>query len=158
MPAALDAIVAELSESDRQERIDLLIDFARNLPPLPDRLAAHKDAGHRVEECQSPVYLFVELVGDRAALYADAPMEAPTVRGFVSLLLEGLNGSTVEEILEVPNDLVARCGLQEVLGMLRVRGLAGVLRRIKAEVTRAAMGQAQPQAAAGPPPGPAAGP
>jgi cysteine desulfuration protein SufE len=154
MPAALDAIVAELSESDRQERIDLLIDFARNLPALPDRLAALRDASHRVEECQSPVYLFVEMVGDRTALYADAPLEAPTVRGFVSLLLEGLNGATVEEILKVPNNLVERCGLQEVLGMLRVRGLGGVLRRIKAEVTRAAMGQAQARAAAGPAPEP----
>jgi cysteine desulfuration protein SufE len=35
MTTALDAIVAELSESDRQERIDLLIDFAKNLPPFP---------------------------------------------------------------------------------------------------------------------------
>jgi cysteine desulfuration protein SufE len=139
MPAALDAIVAELSESDRQERIDLLIDFAKNLPPLPERLAALRDASHRVEECQSPVYLFVEMVGDRVALYADAPIEAPTVRGFVSLLLEGLNGATVEEVLKVPNDLVSHCSLQEVLGMLRVRGLSGVLRRIKGEVTKAAM-------------------
>lgn len=138
MPAALDAIIAELNESDRQERIDLLIDFAKNLPPLPERLAALKDATHRVEECQSPVYLFVEMVGDRVALYADAPVEAPTVRGFVSLLLEGLNGATVEDILKVPNNLVALCSLQEVLGMLRVRGLSGVLRRIKAEVARAA--------------------
>src|SRR6516165_10682355 len=73
MPAALDAIVAELSESERQERIDLLIDFAKNLPPLPERLAALKDASHRVEECQSPVYLFVEILGDRVALHADAP-------------------------------------------------------------------------------------
>jgi cysteine desulfuration protein SufE len=142
MPAALDAIIAELSESDRQERIDLLIDFAKNLAPLPDRLAALKDATHRVEECQSPVYLFVEMVGDRAALYADAPIEAPTVRGFVSLLLEGLNGATVDEVLKVPTNLVERCGLQEVLGMLRVRGLSGVLQRIKREVTRAAMLQA----------------
>jgi cysteine desulfuration protein SufE len=141
MPAALDAIVSELNDSDLQERIDLLIDFAKNLPPLPDRLAAHKDASHRVEECQSPVYLFVELVDGRVALYADAPIEAPTVRGFVSLLLEGLNGATVEEVLKVPNDLVARCGLQEVLGMLRVRGLSGVLRRVKGDVTRAAMAQ-----------------
>ena len=143
MPAALDAIVAELSESDRQERIDLLIDFAKNLPPLPERLAAHKDASHRVEECQSPVYLFVEIDGDRVALYADAPIEAPTVRGFVSLLLEGLNGATVEEVLQVPSDLVERCGLREILGMLRVRGLTGVLRRLKGEVTRAAMAQAE---------------
>jgi len=147
MPAALDAIIAELSESDRQERIDLLIDFAKNLPPLPDRLEALKDATHRVEECQSPVYLFVEMVGDRVALYADAPIEAPTVRGFVSLLLEGLNGATAEEVLKVPNNLVSLCSLQEVLGMLRVRGLSGVLRRIKAEVARAASlaaGQAPP--------------
>jgi cysteine desulfuration protein SufE len=138
MPAALDAIVAELSESDRQERIDLLIDFAKNLPPLPERLASLKDASHRVEECQSPVYLFVEILGDRVALFADAPIEAPTVRGFVSLLLEGLNGATADEVYRVPNDLVERCALQEVLGMLRVRGLSGVLRRIKGDVARAA--------------------
>jgi len=142
MPAALDAIVAELSDSDRQERIDLLIDFARNLPPLPERLAAHRDASHRVEECQSPVYLFVEVVGDCVALHADAPIEAPTVRGFVSLLIEGLSGATVEDVLKVPNDLVDRCGLSEVLGMLRVRGLSGVLRRVKGDVTRAAMASA----------------
>jgi len=126
MPVALDAIVAELSESDRQERIDLLIDFAKNLPPLPERLAALKDASHRVEECQSPVYLFVEMVGPRVVLYADAPIEAPTVRGFVSLVLEGLNGATVDEVLKVPGDLVQRCALQEVLGMLRVRGTTSI--------------------------------
>jgi cysteine desulfuration protein SufE len=143
MPAALDAIVAELSDSDRQERIDLLIDFAKSLPSLPDRLVALKDASHRVEECQSPVYLFVEMDGDRVALFADAPIEAPTVRGFVSLLLEGLSGATPEEVLKVPADLVERCGLREVLGMLRVRGLTGVLRTIKREVARAASARAQ---------------
>src|SRR5437588_5194857 len=103
MAAALDAIVTELSEADRQERIEMLIDLARNLPPLPDRLASFKDAAHRVEECQSPVFLIVELQdGDRASIFADAPIEAPTVRGFVALLVEGLNGATVEEILGVP--------------------------------------------------------
>src|SRR6516164_3263694 len=118
MPTALDAIVTDLSGCDRQERIDLLLDYAKSLPPLPERLAAHKDASHRVEECQSPVYLFAELEGDNVSLHADAPMEAPTVRGFVSLLLEGLRGATVEEILQVPGDLVERCGLAETLGML----------------------------------------
>jgi len=139
--AALDAIVDELGEADKQERIELLIDFAKNLPPLPDRLAEHKDAAHRVEECQSPVFLFVELGDARIALHADAPIEAPTVRGFVALLVEGLNGATVEEVLAVPNDLIDRLGLPEILGMLRVRGLNGVLRRLKAEVTRAAIAQ-----------------
>src|SRR3954465_1106464 len=154
MSTRLDEIINELSQADRQERIDLLLDFAKSLPPLPDRLAAHKDATHRVEECQSPVYLFAELDGDRVSLFADAPIEAPTVRGFVSLLVEGLNGATVEEILQVPNDLIDRVGLPEILGMLRVRGLSGVLRRLKAEVTRTAMAHQRPDRPSPPSPTP----
>jgi len=149
MPAALDAIVSELGEADRQERIELLIDFAKNLPPLPDRLAEHKDAAHRVEASPSPVFLFVELEDDRVAIHADAPIEAPTVRGFVAILVEGLSGASVEEILQVRDNLIENIGLPEILGMLRVRGLTGVLRRLKAEVTRAVMARAS----AGPAPG-----
>jgi cysteine desulfuration protein SufE len=140
--AALDEIVAELADADRQERIELLIDFAKKLPPLPERLHAHKDASHRVEECQSPVYLFVELEDDRVLLHADAPIEAPTVRGFVSILIEGLDGARPEEVLAVRGDLIDRIGLPEILGMLRVRGLAGVLARLKAEVSRALIARA----------------
>jgi cysteine desulfuration protein SufE len=154
MPSELDNIVGELSEADRQERIEMLIDLAKGLPPLPDRLAQFKDAAHRVEECQTPVFLFVELEpSGRVALFADAPLEAPTVRGFVALLLAGLSGATVEEVLQVPNDLIERIGLPEILGMLRVRGLHGILRRVKAEVTRAAIAavaDGQPGAPAAP--------
>lgn len=139
MATALESIVSELSEASKQERIELLIDFAKSLPPLPDRLSAFKDSAHRVEECQSPVFLFVELNGDQVAIHADAPIEAPTVRGFVSILVEGLNGSTVEEILSIRNDLIERIGLPEILGMLRVRGLSGVLNKLRSEVTKAAI-------------------
>jgi len=135
----LNEIVSELGEADKQERIEILIDFAKRLPPLPDRLSAFKDAAHRVPECQSPVFLFVELEGSRVAIHADAPLEAPTVRGFVSILVEGLTGSTVEEILSLRGDLIDRAGLPEILGMLRVRGLTGVLNSLKREVTRAAI-------------------
>ena len=77
MPTALDAIVADLKGSDRQERIDLLLDFAKSLPPLPERLVAHKDASHRVEECQSPVYLFVELDDGRVSLFTPTRRSRP---------------------------------------------------------------------------------
>ena len=139
MAAALEAIVSELGDADRQERIELLIEFAKNLPPLPDRLEKLKDAEHRVEECQSPVFLFVETDGNRVEIHADAPIEAPTVRGFVAILVEGLNGATVEDVLSVRGDLIERIGLPEILGMLRVRGLGGILGRLKKEVTKAAI-------------------
>jgi cysteine desulfuration protein SufE len=145
VPAALDAIVNELADADKQERTELLIDFAKNLPALPPSLAAHKDAAHRVEECQSPVFLFVGVDGGRVTIHADAPVEAPTVRGFVSILVEGLNGATVEEVLGVGNDLIERIGLPEILGMLRVRGLNGVLSRLRREVARAAASTPDPE-------------
>jgi cysteine desulfuration protein SufE len=137
VPTELDAIVAELAEADNSERTEILIEFARKLPPLPDRLAEFKDEAHRVPECQSPVYLFVELDEDRVRIHADAPIEAPTVRAFVAILVEGLNGTTYEDVLTVPGDLIQRSGLVNILGMLRANGLTGVLNRLKRAVTAA---------------------
>ncbi|WP_152051110.1 SufE family protein [Tautonia marina] len=136
MPPALDELVEELREADRQERIELLIDLANELPPLPDRLSQYKDEAHRVPECQSPVFLFLEREGARIHLFADVPPEAPTVRGFVCLLVRGLDGATVEDVLNVPNDLIQRTGMAEILGMQRTSGLSGVLHRLKAMVAR----------------------
>ena len=104
-----------------------------------------KDAEHRVEECQSPVFLFVESDGEKVSIHADAPIEAPTVRGFVAILVEGLDGATVEEVLSVRGDLIERIGLPEILGMLRVRGLGGILGRLKKEVTKASIGRISAQ-------------
>jgi cysteine desulfuration protein SufE len=143
--AALDALIEELQGCDRQERIELLIDLARSLPPLPEHLAEHKDEAHRVPECMSPVFLFADLHDGRVVLHAEVPVEAPTVRGFVAMLVEGLNGATAQDVLEVPSDLVERSGVAEILGMQRVGGLSGVVRRLKAMVSRAL-------AAAEPPP------
>ncbi len=71
-------------------------------------------------------------------IYADVPAEAPTVRGFVALLVEGLDGETVAEVLATPQDLIEQAGLQEILGMQRVGGLHAVLRRLKNMVARVA--------------------
>lgn len=133
----LDEIVSELREADRQERMELIIDMAKRLPPLPERLVPLRDSAHQVHECQSPVFLFVEADGERVRLYADAPIEAPTVRGFVAMLVEGLDGVSAAEIESVPSDLVERSGMLEILGMQRQAGLAAVLRRLKAETARA---------------------
>ncbi len=138
MPAKLDALVEELSEADRQDRIEILIDLAKSLPPLPDRLAHFKDEAHRVPECQSPVFLFVEVRGGVVGLFADVPTEAPTVRGFVAMLVEGLDGTTPADVQAVPFEVIERSGLRDILGMQRVSGLHGVLRRLKAMVARAA--------------------
>lgn len=142
LPEKLKDLVAELADADRQERIELLIDLSNGLPPLPDRLLDRRDRAHRVPECQSPVFLFAEPEGEAIRLFADVPAEAPTVRGFVALLVEGLDGATVQAILDVPDDLVQRAGMLEILGMQRIHGLNGVLKRLKAQVAQASAGEA----------------
>jgi cysteine desulfuration protein SufE len=137
VPEKLDALIDELGQADRQERIELLLDLARSLPPLPARLEAHKDEAHRVPECQSPVFLFAECRDGHVELHADAPVEAPTVRGFVAMLVEGLDGQPIAEVLALPNDVLERSGLMEILGMQRVSGLHAVIHRLKAMVRRA---------------------
>src|SRR4051812_47878826 len=103
-----------MSEADAEDRKEILIDFARSLPPLPEKYAELKDPDHRVHECQSPVFLFVEVDEGRVTLHADAPIEAPTVRGFVSLLVAGLRGAAVADVLALRGDLVTRLGLPEI--------------------------------------------
>lgn len=137
MRPELEQIVTELREADRQDRIELLLELARDLPALPPELEPLRDEAHRVQECQSPVFLFVTVEDGHLRLRADAPIEAPTVRGFVALLVEGLDGATLEEVRDIPADLVDRTGVTEILGMQRRSGLAGLVRRLRAEIGRA---------------------
>ncbi len=64
-------------------------------------------------------------------LFFSAPPEAPTTRGFAGILHEGLDGLTVREVLAVPDDAPYRFALGEAVSPLRLRGMVGMLSRIK---------------------------
>ena len=135
----LDGIAAELAELEPRERLELLLEFADALPALPARYQAQRDAGeNRVHECQTPVYLWVELSSDsRVQLYAEVAEEAPTVKGFVGILVQAFSGANPQEVIAVQSNLLSRLGLLEAVGMVRMRGLTAVLNRIRAEVVKA---------------------
>jgi hypothetical protein len=50
------------------------------------------------DESANSIGRFVELDGDKVGPYADAPIDAPTVHGFVSMLREGMERATFEDI------------------------------------------------------------
>jgi cysteine desulfuration protein SufE len=111
------------------------LEFAEKLPPLPARLEAERDAGmNRVHECQTPVFLWTELDEGRVRIYADVAPEAPTVKGFVGLLIELFSGAAPEEVLEIDANLVQRFGLVEALGMVRMRGLHAIAHHIRQRI------------------------
>lgn len=117
-----------------KDRLQLLLEFSNELPELPERYRDHPDLFERVEECQSPVFIFVEVSEGRVHLYATAPRESPTTRGFASILAQGLDGLSVDEVLDVPADYPQSLGLGEAVSPLRVRGMSGMLARIKRQV------------------------
>ena len=137
MPS-LDNLIPRFKAVDRQTRLQTLLDYSNKLPPLPARFEAEKELGHnRVDECQTTVYLFVEVDQGRVHLYADIPREAPTVRGFVSLLARTLEGASPDAVAQLPMDLLDQLGLSETLGMTRTQGLSAILHRIKRTVAQA---------------------
>lgn len=124
------------------ERLQLLLDFSRGLPALPERYADHPELLEPVPECQSPIFLLTEVDGSGCdavvRLYFSAPPEAPTTRGFAGILHEGLDGHTVAEVLETPVDLSQRLSLGEAVSPLRLRGMSGMLGRIKRQAAHKA--------------------
>ena len=134
----IDDIVAEFADLDPRERLELLLEFAENLPPLPERYQAQRDAGlHRVPECQTPVFIWVELPEGKVQIHADVAPEAPTVKGFVGILVDSYSGQPPETVLATPPDLLQRLGLLESLGMVRMRGLAAIQHHIRQQVAKA---------------------
>jgi cysteine desulfuration protein SufE len=117
-----------------KDKIQLLIEFAEELPDLPPRYADHPELLEKVEECQSPVYIFVEVENDKVAVFATAPEQAPTTRGFASILAQGLTGLSVEEALNIPDDFPSTLGLNTLISPLRVRGMTGMLWRMKRQI------------------------
>lgn len=129
-PVPLAEVVSEFAEVSGQDKLALLLEFARELPDLPADL--EEAAMEPVPECQSPLFLHVDAADrDHVRLYFSAPMEAPTTRGFASILATGLDGQPAEDILAVPDDFYADLGLAKLISPLRLRGMSAMLTRIK---------------------------
>lgn len=138
LPTELKEIVDEFSEVPEADRLELLLEYSRELPELPARLADHPELFEQVVECQSPLFLVVEVAhseNHEVSLFFSAPPEAPTTRGFASVLAAGLDGADAASILAVPDDMPAQLGLTRALSPLRMRGMSAMLGRIKRQVS-----------------------
>ena len=132
--SAAQEIIDEINSVDEPDRLELLVEYANSLPELPDRYADHPDLLERVEECQSPVFLFVEIQEEKVKIFLTAPKDAPTTRAFASILHQSLNGQNLETVLNFDNDFPEKLGLTSLVSPLRMRGIRGMLARIKRQV------------------------
>jgi len=139
--AAQDAIVSEFGFfGDWTERYQYLIDLGRKLPPFPDEL---RDEAHRVQGCQSQVWLVSE--GDARRLDFRAISDSAIVSGLIALLLRVYSGRSAAEIAATEPRFVEAIGLAKHLSPTRSNGFAAMLARIRRDAADAlAADQARP--------------
>ena len=132
--AQVAELAADFAELGVQDRLNLLLEFSESLPDVPKQLQDHPDLLERVVECQSPVFLLVEVNDSVVTIHFTVPREAPTTRGFASILHTLLNGRTVSEVLAASDSIPDSLSLSDAVSPLRLRGMRGMLHRIKRQV------------------------
>ncbi len=135
LPESLAEIRDEFLELPESDRLQLLLEYSQELPAVPAEYEDHPERYERVAECQSPVFIVLDVDANGVvAMHATAPAEAPTTRGFASILAQGITGLTADEVLAIPADFPQSIGLTRVVSPLRISGMTGMLMRAQRQV------------------------
>ena len=144
IPLKLQEIVDDFASMTREEKLEMLIAYAESFPSLPGWLQEKRDQMEPVPECMTPVFLFAEKQADGGVhFYLDIPPQSPTVRGLASILSNGLDGATPEEIIAVPADFFLPMKLDEAVSQQRLTGFTGVLTHMKQEAVKLLQGRSR---------------
>ena len=125
---AIAAIGEELALfDDWMDRYEFIIELGRKLPPYP---AGLQNEAHRVQGCQSQVWLAAHEEGEK--LFFTGASDAAIVSGLVALVLRVYSGRTRAEILRTPSKFLHDLGLIGALSTNRGNGVAAMVERIQA--------------------------
>ena len=131
MPPRLAEIVDDFAMAEGREKLEMLLQYSDNLPPIPDWLQGKEAEMEAVPECMTPVSAAAEMKDGGMVYHFIVPPESPTVRGYAAVLAEGLNGVPPEQVLNLPADFYLQMGLQQVLTNQRLNGMAALVAHIK---------------------------
>ena len=131
LPQRLEEIVEDFNLCVGQEKLEYLLEFAEQLPPLPDSIDADGANFDEVHECMSPVFIYPEWQDGKIFYHFAIPEEAPTVRGFASVLQQGVGWTTPEVMEKIPLEFYLGMGLQKVLTGQRLNGISAILAHMK---------------------------
>jgi cysteine desulfuration protein SufE len=126
--AAIEAIGEELALfDDWMDRYQFIIELGRKLPPFP---VMWQDEAHRVQGCQSQVWLADDDGQDK--MYFAGASDAAIVSGLVALVLRVYSGRTRDEILATSPKFLHDLGLIGALSTNRGNGVGSMVERIQA--------------------------
>ena len=112
--------------NDPKKRYEQLLWYAKKLAEMPE---SSKTEENKVKGCVSQVYITAQMQDDKVWYQGDS--DAQLVKGLVAFLIEGLNGLTPEEILQVTPDFIEETGLKVSLTPSRANGFYNIFRMMQ---------------------------
>ena len=127
LPPNLDRIVQRFKRrSNPKQRYEQLLWYAKKLEEMPQE---GKTPENKVPGCVSQVYITADLKDGKVWYQGDS--DARLVKGLVALLIEGLNGLTPQEVLQVTPDWIDETGLKVSLTPSRANGFYNIFQTMK---------------------------
>ncbi|ACK72327.1 Fe-S metabolism associated SufE [Gloeothece citriformis PCC 7424] len=127
LPPNLERIVQKFkSRSDPKKRYEQLLWYAKKLEPMPEE---GKTPENKVHGCVSQVYITADLKEGKVWYQGDS--DAQLVKGLVAFLVEGLNGLTPQEIIDITPDFIEETGLKMSLTPSRANGFYNIFQMMK---------------------------
>lgn len=127
LPESLAKIVERFQKrANPKQRYEQLLWYAKRLKEMPEE---DKMPENKVPGCVSQVYITANLEDGKIWYQGDS--DAQLVKGLVALLIEGLNGLTPQEIVQVPPDFIQDMGLNASLTPSRANGFYNIFQTMK---------------------------
>ncbi|CAH2077870.1 unnamed protein product [Thlaspi arvense] len=125
LPPKLQEIVKLFqSVQDPRAKYEQLLFYGKNLKPLDSQF---KTRENKVEGCVSQVWVRAFFDEERNVVY-EADSDSALVKGLAALLVQGLSGRPVPEILRITPDFAVLLGLQQSLTPSRNNGFLNMLK------------------------------
>lgn len=105
-------------------KYEQLLFYGKNLKPLD---AQFKTSENKVQGCVSQVWVRAYRDSDKNVIF-EADSDSVLTKGLAALLVQGLSGRPVEEIVRVSPDFVVLLGLQQSLTPSRNNGFLNMLK------------------------------
>ncbi|KAF5201088.1 Sufe-like protein 1 protein [Thalictrum thalictroides] len=125
LPSKLQDIVKLFQSVDEPKaKYEQLLFYGRNLTPLE---AKFKTKENKVQGCVSQVWVRAYLDSDKN-VHFQADSDSVLTKGLAALLVQGLSGEPVSQILTVSPDFITLLGLQQSLTPSRNNGFLNMLK------------------------------
>ncbi|KAF5728494.1 hypothetical protein HS088_TW21G00642 [Tripterygium wilfordii] len=134
LPPKLQEIVRLFqSVKDSRAKYEQLMFYGKNLKPLDTQF---KTEENKVEGCVSQVWVRAYLDAEKNVVF-EADSDTVLTKGLAALLVQGLSGRPVEEVLRVTPDFVVLLGLQQSLTPSRNNGFLNMLKLMQKKALEA---------------------